>query len=86
MTDTAPQTLAEIAGKLSEAQRSTVMFNLESGRPRYNWSKRGSACRALERKGLLIETSDDIGNRMWKLSATGLALRSYLMSNSEGKE
>jgi len=77
MTDTAPQALAEIAKGLSDNMRDTLV-----GHVRHSFGQTmicvGTirTCEALNRRGLLDGAV---------FTPLGLALRSYLMSNSEGK-
>ena len=87
MTDTAPQALAEIAGKLSPAQRRIIiaaratLFETDWVIPlRNRWTTK--VVMNLRAKGL---SEEDMINRD-RLTASGKALRSYLMSNSEGEE
>ena len=83
MTDTAPQALAEIAGKLTEAQRDIIRRAPIGGEWfSVSWEGWKGLIWHLQRKGLAFPREPG-----WQvLSPLGLALRSYLMSNSEGKE
>jgi len=80
MTDTAPQALAEIAGKLSEAQREAICDCDEHGGKWWLPFSRGVG------RDLYVARLVDTNLAWYWLNAAGLALRSYLMSNSEGKE
>ena len=102
MTDTAPQALAEIAKGLSEAERKVIMemgdgehvfpasvTARDAGVPVAETRKimRYFRDQGLARYGPLWSEDEcrPAGSGTW-LTRAGLALRSYLMSNSEGKE
>lgn len=72
-----------VAKGLTDAQRQGVLNNRPDGGPKYGWRRSGSASRALERKGLLRERQDTIGNIMWSLTPLGLAVRTYLLEKQQ---
>jgi len=93
MTDTAPQALAEIAGKLTGPQRRMLLASEPGGWGRDDTATgveiRGADYRvaaSLEAKGLGDYGHGSPYGDLYFNNADGLAIRSYLMSNSEGKE